>query len=251
MVFVGQLPQAQALRYVREADVCVSPFYPTAILQSTSPTKLVEYMAMGKAVVANDHPEQKRVIEESGAGYCVPYEEQPFADAIVKLLKDPRGGPVNGSSEGAATSSSTVLTEPLPPRWKNSSSISSSADAERPETADFVSSIRMNMRAARSIKSSLLIDALAACNRYEIHYLTHFVDGRDRSRNYRVSRIGSGGPIPRLGYIMDGPSLYRKLREIDPCLIYQRVACGYTGVCALYSRAARSRCFGTLLMTPT
>ncbi len=82
----------------------------------------------------------------------------------------------------------------------------------------------------------LLIDALAACDRYEIHYLTHFVDGRDRSRNYQVSRIGSGGPIPRLGYIMDGPSLYRKLREIDPCLIYQRVACGYTGICALYSR---------------
>jgi glycosyltransferase involved in cell wall biosynthesis len=82
----------------------------------------------------------------------------------------------------------------------------------------------------------LLIDALAACDRYEIHYLAHFVDGRDRSRTYGVSRIGNGGPFPRLGYIMDGPSLYRKLREIDPCLIYQRVACGYTGICALYSR---------------
>jgi glycosyltransferase involved in cell wall biosynthesis len=89
VVFVGQLPQAEALRFVREADVCVSPFYPMAIFQSTSPTKLVEYMAMGKAVVANDHPEQKRVIEESGGGYCVPYEEQSFADAIAKLLKDP------------------------------------------------------------------------------------------------------------------------------------------------------------------
>jgi glycosyltransferase involved in cell wall biosynthesis len=44
---------------------------------------------MGKAVVANDHPEQKRVIEESGAGYCVPWEEQSFADAIVRLLNDP------------------------------------------------------------------------------------------------------------------------------------------------------------------
>ena len=52
----GQMPQDQALRYVQEADVCVSPFFPTPILNSTSPTKLVEYMAMGKAVVANDHP---------------------------------------------------------------------------------------------------------------------------------------------------------------------------------------------------
>jgi glycosyltransferase involved in cell wall biosynthesis len=87
VVFVGQLPQADALGFVREADVCVSPI--PEILRAASPTKLVEYMAMGKAVVANDHPEQKRVIEESGAGYCVPWEEQPFADAIVRLLKDP------------------------------------------------------------------------------------------------------------------------------------------------------------------
>lgn len=89
VVFVGQLPQAQALKYVQEADVCTSPFYPTPVLQSTSPTKLVEYMAIGKAVVANDHPEQKRVIEESGAGLCVPYAEQPFAAAIVSLLQNP------------------------------------------------------------------------------------------------------------------------------------------------------------------
>ena len=29
------------------------------------------------------------LIEESGCGYCVPYEEQPFAEAIVKLLGAP------------------------------------------------------------------------------------------------------------------------------------------------------------------
>ena len=72
-----------------EADVCASPFHPTPVLRSTSPTKLVEYMALGKAVVANDHPEQRRVIDDSGAGLCVPYEEQAFAAAIVTLLKNP------------------------------------------------------------------------------------------------------------------------------------------------------------------
>ena len=81
----------------RHCDMSGKPTYVSrrfirrAIFQSTSPTKLVEYMAMGKAVVANDHPEQKRVIEESGAGIALPYEEQPFADAIVKLLEDPEG----------------------------------------------------------------------------------------------------------------------------------------------------------------
>jgi glycosyltransferase involved in cell wall biosynthesis len=96
VLFVGQLPQADALRYVREADVCVSPFHPTPILRSTSPTKLIEYMAMAKAVVANDHPEQKSVIEASGAGYCVAYEERPFAAAIVSLLQNPEMARVMG-----------------------------------------------------------------------------------------------------------------------------------------------------------
>jgi len=89
VVFVGHVPHAQALQYIQEADVCASPFFPTPVLRSASPTKLVEYMAMGKAVVANDHPEQKRVIDASGGGYCVPFEEGAFADAVVRLLQDP------------------------------------------------------------------------------------------------------------------------------------------------------------------
>jgi glycosyltransferase involved in cell wall biosynthesis len=89
VVLTGQLPQAEAFGMVRRAAVCVSPFYPTPILNSTSPTKLVEYMALGKAVVANDHPEQKLVIAESNGGYCVAYDESAFADAIVELLKNP------------------------------------------------------------------------------------------------------------------------------------------------------------------
>jgi glycosyltransferase involved in cell wall biosynthesis len=83
---------------------------------------------------------------------------------------------------------------------------------------------------------SLLIEALASSNEYEIHYLTHFVDKRERVRKYQVSRIGAGGPIPRLGYVAEGRSLYRTLRELGPDVIYQRVACAYTAVCALYSR---------------
>ena len=89
VLITGFLPQQEAWTCVRKADVCVSPFYPTPILNSTSPTKLIEYMAMGKAVVANDHPEQSLVISESEAGICVPYEENAFAEAILYLLKHP------------------------------------------------------------------------------------------------------------------------------------------------------------------
>jgi glycosyltransferase involved in cell wall biosynthesis len=85
----GFLPRKEALRLVSEAAVCVSPFYPTPILNSTSPTKLIEYMALGRPVVANDHPEQRLVLEQSQAGLCVPYDESAFAAAILRLLNHP------------------------------------------------------------------------------------------------------------------------------------------------------------------
>ena len=89
VIVTGFLPQNEAWQYVKEADLCVSPIYPAPILNCGSPTKLIEYMAMGKAVVANDHPEQHLVISESKAGICVPYEETAFAEAIVYLLNNP------------------------------------------------------------------------------------------------------------------------------------------------------------------
>lgn len=85
----GMLPMAQAHGLIAQAAVCVSPFYPTPILLSTSPTKISEYLALGRPVVANVHPEQSLVLEQSGAGYCVPWSPEDFAQAIVKLLVDP------------------------------------------------------------------------------------------------------------------------------------------------------------------
>ncbi len=87
--FTGHLPMREAWAYVRDCAVGVSPYFPSFTLNSTSPTKLIEYMAMGRPVVANDHPEQRRVIEQSGAGHCVAWDEDAFADAICSVLDDP------------------------------------------------------------------------------------------------------------------------------------------------------------------
>jgi glycosyltransferase involved in cell wall biosynthesis len=46
-------------------------------------------MALGRPVVANDHPEQRLVLEQSRAGLCVPYDERAFAAAILQLLDHP------------------------------------------------------------------------------------------------------------------------------------------------------------------
>lgn len=88
VVITGKMPRELAIAYIRKSKVCVSPFYPTPILNSTSPTKLIEYMAMKKPSVANDHPEQKKVLAESKAGICVPYDERAFANAIVSILSN-------------------------------------------------------------------------------------------------------------------------------------------------------------------
>jgi glycosyltransferase involved in cell wall biosynthesis len=89
VVFTGFLSTGDAWRHVARAVVGVSPLYSTPIYRRASPTKLVEYMVMGKTVVVNDHPEQRQVVEESGGGICVPYDEAAFAEAIVELLTDP------------------------------------------------------------------------------------------------------------------------------------------------------------------
>ena len=56
------------------------------LLDSASPTKVPEYLALGVPVVCNDNPDQERVINESGAGICVPYSAEDFASAVIKML---------------------------------------------------------------------------------------------------------------------------------------------------------------------
>ena len=85
----GFLPREQAWELVKRADICLSAIAPISIFQVSSPTKLIEYMAMAKSIVANELPEQCQVMEASGVGKCIPWSEQAFADEICHLLDDP------------------------------------------------------------------------------------------------------------------------------------------------------------------
>ena len=88
---------------------------------------------------------------------------------------------------------------------------------------------------------SLLVSALRQTGRYETYYLARHIDQTIRPDGYTVVQIGRDGRVPRFGYTMDLVPLYRALREISPQVIYQRVAGGYTGICALYARRHRAR----------
>jgi len=87
--FAGRVSRDEVWRHIEKAAICLSPYKPSFILNSTSPTKLIEYMAMARPVVANEHPEQSPVLRESGGGLDVPWEEGAFAAAIGGLLDDP------------------------------------------------------------------------------------------------------------------------------------------------------------------
>lgn len=84
----GFLAREDAWAQLGRCFVCLSPFFPTKILNSTSPTKLIEYLQLGLPVVANDHPEQRQVIQASGVGICVPWSADAFAGAIVSMWGD-------------------------------------------------------------------------------------------------------------------------------------------------------------------
>jgi len=88
VLLTGWLPQARALGYAVRAEVGLSPIPRGTLFDVSSPTKLVEYLALGIPGVANDIPDQKLVIEQSGAGLCVAMEAGAFTAATLYLLNN-------------------------------------------------------------------------------------------------------------------------------------------------------------------
>ncbi|ROS05052.1 glycosyltransferase involved in cell wall biosynthesis [Sinobacterium caligoides] len=82
----GALDQKEAWSVVAGCDLCVAAVPEIPLYECSSPTKVVEYMALGKPVVVNNIPDQRLLIEESGAGVCVNYNHEDFANAMVCML---------------------------------------------------------------------------------------------------------------------------------------------------------------------
>ncbi|MGH8138276.1 MAG: glycosyltransferase family 4 protein [Steroidobacteraceae bacterium] len=85
-----------------------------------------------------------------------------------------------------------------------------------------------------------LLGTLIPLQRYEIYYLTSMVSGYPHIDAYRIVRIGQAR-APRFGYLTYAVPLYRALLRLRPDVIYQRVACGYSGVAAYYARRHGAR----------
>ena len=90
VIFTGQVPRSEVPDFIAAADVGASPVPPLDFYKLSSPTKMFEYMAMGKPVVANEEiPEHEEVIRESEGGMLVKFEDESFANGIMELLNNP------------------------------------------------------------------------------------------------------------------------------------------------------------------
>lgn len=86
--FVGFVDFTQVPRCIAAFDVCVTPDPSNSYNDSCTTVKTMEYMALGRPIVAFETPEN-RISAGGAALYAKPNDVQQFADCISELLDDP------------------------------------------------------------------------------------------------------------------------------------------------------------------
>jgi len=88
VIFTGFIDRIEAWRYVKACRVGMAALPPNPVLDTCSPTKAVEYMALSVPSVVNDVGDQGTIVEQGETGLVADYEPKAFADAVVKLIQD-------------------------------------------------------------------------------------------------------------------------------------------------------------------
>jgi glycosyltransferase involved in cell wall biosynthesis len=91
VVFTGRVPQVDAPRYLAACDIFASPHVPnpTDTPFFGSPTKLFEYMAMGRGIVASDLDQIGKVLSHDKTAWLVkPGSVPDLAFGLERLLDD-------------------------------------------------------------------------------------------------------------------------------------------------------------------
>jgi glycosyltransferase involved in cell wall biosynthesis len=92
VIFTGSLPSEKVIEYLDASDILVSPHIPMPDGSRFfgSPTKLFEYMAMGKGIVASRLEQLAEVLEHDRNGWLVtPADVEELTGAIRGLALDP------------------------------------------------------------------------------------------------------------------------------------------------------------------
>jgi glycosyltransferase involved in cell wall biosynthesis len=86
--FTGRIPDAEVEAILSTADVCVGPDPKNPLNDVSTMNKILEYMALGKPIVAFDLRET-RYSAGDGALYARPNEVEDLAARVDQLLQDP------------------------------------------------------------------------------------------------------------------------------------------------------------------
>src|SRR5262249_11193365 len=90
-VLTGLVPQSQGPSYLAACDILVAPHVPNpdGTRFIGSPTKLFEYMAMGKGIVASDLEQIGEVLEHNRTAWLVrPADEAGLVVGLRRLIDD-------------------------------------------------------------------------------------------------------------------------------------------------------------------
>jgi glycosyltransferase involved in cell wall biosynthesis len=110
--FTGRIPDADLVRYLSTADVCLAPDPLNPLNDVSTMNKIMEYMAMSRPIVSFDLREA-RVSAGDAAVYAPANDVSEFAKLIARLLDDP------AERERMGTLGSKRVAGPL--SWENSS----------------------------------------------------------------------------------------------------------------------------------
>ena len=89
VTFSGWVAADEVPALLEDADVCVDPAPATDVNQRSTMTKIAEYLALAKPVVAYDLLETRRTAGDA-AVLVTPGDSRAFAEAIVRLAREPK-----------------------------------------------------------------------------------------------------------------------------------------------------------------
>jgi glycosyltransferase involved in cell wall biosynthesis len=87
---LGQKPHDQLANYIRRFDVCIVPYVNNAYTETVVPTKINEYLAMGKPVVSTDLPTVCEFNAKHRVLTTAPAHADNFLLAIENALRLPK-----------------------------------------------------------------------------------------------------------------------------------------------------------------
>lgn len=85
----GWVQTHEAWAYLKGVDMVIGFMNRGLLLDVSTPTKAMEYMALKKPMICNDSPDQQFVIQESGCGRVTDGSVKSYAQSMIELALQP------------------------------------------------------------------------------------------------------------------------------------------------------------------